>query len=345
MDRRSVRRLAIALLCGLAALALNSQFGSEESPLLIGRVITLPVAILLGPSLGAVSALLGGAALAPLTPQALTLLGLPAADDMPGRIVNSAFVPEFTPLPRIPSWEPVPGDCGMHPQESVQEREEAAAALANLFAAGYSDPQPAEQVSTFLERHGQCNLGLLHLSVGRFQEARDVFKRLSETEPRVGGGPRDPAIPIYLAHSQLLCGDRRGFRKTRQQIPRDHPLALLVGLMESHVELAEGNREAALAAIERAESSEFPWLLFGAAILYLRIGAWEEAEARLRRTIELDPAMRHARTALSWVLTQRGKGEEAAEVALKDVQLDYSSAFSHFALGLAMVARRSGTLE
>jgi signal transduction histidine kinase/CheY-like chemotaxis protein/HPt (histidine-containing phosphotransfer) domain-containing protein len=75
MDRLSARRLGLALLCGLAALAVNSQFGSEVSPLLLGRVITLPVAIMFGPSLGAISALVGGIALGPLTPQALTLLG------------------------------------------------------------------------------------------------------------------------------------------------------------------------------------------------------------------------------------------------------------------------------
>ena len=75
MDRLSARRFGLAVLCGLAAFALNWQFGSEVSPLLLGRVVTLPVAILFGPSLGAVSAMLGGVALGPSTPQALTLLG------------------------------------------------------------------------------------------------------------------------------------------------------------------------------------------------------------------------------------------------------------------------------
>jgi tetratricopeptide (TPR) repeat protein len=197
-------------------------------------------------------------------------------------------------------------------------------------------------MSIYLDRHAQRNLGLLHLSARRFEEARAVFTYLAEPDPRVAKAPPDPAIPIYLAHSQLMCGDLRGVRKTLKQIPRDSRLALLVGLMESHVELAEGNREAALAAIARAESSGFPFVLFGAAVLYIRLGAWEEAETRLRRVIELDPAMRYARTALSWVLIQRGNGEEAAEVAIKDLQLDYSSAFSHFALGLAMVAQGEG---
>jgi tetratricopeptide (TPR) repeat protein len=113
-------------------------------------------------------------------------------------------------------------------------------------------------------------------------------------------------------------------------------------MMESHLELADGNREAAIAAIERAESAEFPLLLFGAAMLYVRIGAWEEAETRLRRAIELDPALPHAQATLSWVLTERGNAAEATEAALKNIESDYSSAFSHFALGLAMIAQREG---
>ena len=119
-------------------------------------------------------------------------------------------------------------------------------------------------------------------------------------------------------------------------------LALLGGMMESHLELAEGNREAAIEAVERAESFEFPLLLFGAAVLYIRAGAWEKAEARLRRAIELDPALPHAQATLSWILTLRGNPGEAAEAALRNLELDYSSAFSHFALGLAMIEQGEG---
>jgi tetratricopeptide (TPR) repeat protein len=286
--------------------------------------------------------LVHGVTMLDIAPLALALLGLPAAADMPGKLVKAAFVPDFEPLPRIPSWETVPGDCGMHSQESAQERDEAAAALANLFAAGYSEPKPPEQFSVFLERHAQRNLGLLHLSVGRFQEARQVFAGLLKPDPRVAGTPPDPGIPIYLAHSQMMCGDRNGCRKALAQVPRDSPLALLAGMMESHLELTEGNRESAIAAIQRVESTNIPMLLFGAAALYIRVGAWDEAETRLRRAIELDSALPHAHATLAWILTQRGNQVEATEAALRNIELDYSSAFSHFALGLAMVAQGEG---
>jgi signal transduction histidine kinase/DNA-binding response OmpR family regulator len=51
-----VRRVAIAVLCGAAGLALNVLRVGSAAPLLLGRIVTLPVAILLGPWLGLLSA-------------------------------------------------------------------------------------------------------------------------------------------------------------------------------------------------------------------------------------------------------------------------------------------------
>ena len=56
MDRRSLRRLALALLCGAAGFGLNSLPGTVLAPLMLGRAVTLPIAILFGPWLGLLSA-------------------------------------------------------------------------------------------------------------------------------------------------------------------------------------------------------------------------------------------------------------------------------------------------
>jgi signal transduction histidine kinase/DNA-binding response OmpR family regulator len=62
MTRSTVRRLGIAVLCGAAGAAMNSLPVGAVAPLLLGRIATLPVAILLGPWFGEVSAVLGAAA-------------------------------------------------------------------------------------------------------------------------------------------------------------------------------------------------------------------------------------------------------------------------------------------
>jgi signal transduction histidine kinase/DNA-binding response OmpR family regulator len=58
MNRISPRRLGIAVLGGLAGLTVNYWRTGSTAPLLVGRVITLSVAILFGPWYGALSALI-----------------------------------------------------------------------------------------------------------------------------------------------------------------------------------------------------------------------------------------------------------------------------------------------
>src|SRR6266542_2988117 len=71
MDRLRVRRVGLALLCGAIGFGLNSVPGATVAPLLLGRVVTLPIAILFGPSLGVLAAVTG--ALAVKTPVATAM--------------------------------------------------------------------------------------------------------------------------------------------------------------------------------------------------------------------------------------------------------------------------------
>jgi signal transduction histidine kinase/DNA-binding response OmpR family regulator len=78
MNRLQLRRLGLALLCGSAGFAANVLSIGTIAPLVVGRVLTLPLAILFGPGFGAVAALVGALALG-RSPWALaTLVVLPA---------------------------------------------------------------------------------------------------------------------------------------------------------------------------------------------------------------------------------------------------------------------------
>jgi signal transduction histidine kinase/CheY-like chemotaxis protein len=63
MNRASVQRLGLALLSGAAGLAVNALPLGAVAPLMPGRVLTLPIAILFGPWLGALSATIGALSL------------------------------------------------------------------------------------------------------------------------------------------------------------------------------------------------------------------------------------------------------------------------------------------
>jgi hypothetical protein len=56
MRRSTLKRLGIAILCGLVGLALDIWRQGSSAPLLLGRIVTLPVAILFGPWYGALAA-------------------------------------------------------------------------------------------------------------------------------------------------------------------------------------------------------------------------------------------------------------------------------------------------
>ncbi len=58
MTRSTVKRVGITVLCGLIALEVDIWRQASTAPLLLGRIITLPIAILFGPWYGAVAALI-----------------------------------------------------------------------------------------------------------------------------------------------------------------------------------------------------------------------------------------------------------------------------------------------
>src|SRR5262245_59488685 len=57
MTRDSFRRLSLALLAGAGGLGINSLFAGTPTPML-GRLVTLPIAILFGPLMGALAAVI-----------------------------------------------------------------------------------------------------------------------------------------------------------------------------------------------------------------------------------------------------------------------------------------------
>ncbi len=58
MTRSTVKRVGITVLCGLIALEVDIWRQASTAPLLLGRIITLPIAILFGPWYGALAALI-----------------------------------------------------------------------------------------------------------------------------------------------------------------------------------------------------------------------------------------------------------------------------------------------
>ncbi|MBI3400894.1 MAG: response regulator [Acidobacteria bacterium] len=74
MNRQFARRLGLSILCGAAGYLLNALPGGVVAPLLLGRVVSLPIAILFGPWFGALAAAMGAVAVRGATFGALPLV-------------------------------------------------------------------------------------------------------------------------------------------------------------------------------------------------------------------------------------------------------------------------------
>ncbi len=62
MTRTTLKRLGIAIVCGLVGLAINIWRTGSSAPLLVGRMVTLPVAILFGPWFGIIASVIAATA-------------------------------------------------------------------------------------------------------------------------------------------------------------------------------------------------------------------------------------------------------------------------------------------
>jgi tetratricopeptide (TPR) repeat protein len=281
--------------------------------------------------------LIHGATLLDIAPTILAMLGLEPGSDMPGQVLTKAFVkpPGFD---RIPSWDKIPGACGMLRSETEAEEQAADAAIAELLEAGYSEPARASGAEAAVNRVRSMNSVLVYLAARRYDEAGPILAELHAE------APDQPTFHLWLAHCHLLCGDRAACREALQGTPRTGAAGDVAWLMEAWLAMLDGDLLQAREALQRTEPglAGIPAANYAAAIICLRLSAWHDGEKLLRSTIALDPSYQPAHHLLARLLTQRGDSEQAAEFARAALQIDYASAFSHLSLGLAMLGSGDG---
>ncbi len=120
-----------------------------------------------------------GASLLDITPTLLTLFGLPVGDDMQGKPLLDAFI-EPPKLQSIPSWEDVPGECGMHPPELRLDAEQSRQSLQQLVDLGYIDDpgENAEQAVKQTSRELKYNLAQAYIDDNCFADAKLLLEQL-----------------------------------------------------------------------------------------------------------------------------------------------------------------------
>jgi tetratricopeptide (TPR) repeat protein len=126
-----------------------------------------------------------GASVLDICPTILHLFGLPVGSDMDGKVLLDLHEGEPAPVSRVPSWDEVPGDHGMHPPDRQISAADSKAALDQLVALGYIEPPGEDQAVALSKtiRELDYNLALARLDGGVYREAITELERLYEAWP------------------------------------------------------------------------------------------------------------------------------------------------------------------
>jgi tetratricopeptide (TPR) repeat protein len=338
-----------------------------------------------------------GATLLDVTPTILTLFGLPVGADMDGRVLVQAF-DEPPQIPRIPSWEQEPGECGMHPSDLRMDPAAAQAVLQQFVALGYIQPPSEDQSKAVASavREANYNLARDYLDCGRPDDALPLLEDLAKNDPKqtrfqmhlaqcylalsrraeakqiletlitadlnppegeTEAEQPDQADTAQLAENaqqaespqpQVMETERTetpeaGAPETatpepatsQDKQPSPRPWAdLLMGVI--HFE--EGNMEAALASLLKAEQADprLPNLHLRIGETYLRQKRTDDADRAFQQALDIDGDSPEAHLGLAMVRLRQRRNEEAAEQALLAVGLQHFLPLGHFYLGVAL---------
>ena len=286
--------------------------------------------------------LIHGANLLDVAPTVLTLLGVPVADDMDGRVLTRIFAEPVEPE-HVASYEsPHPQD-GVRRDVSEEESDPFAArqALQQLAELGYlempADGDAAKAV-TEADRDRRNNLSQVYLSTDRAPEALELLQGLLVER-------EDPDLRCRIA--LCLAGMRR-LPEAEEMLARVPPEATespLRQLTLGQVRLAQGRLDEARALLEPLGQQEFPLSYLHGTLgqVYARCGMLPEAEAAFRRALERDDENAAAHDQLGTVLRRTGRYEDAVYEHMRSVALQHARPSAHAHLGIALA--RTGQFD
>ena len=267
-----------------------------------------------------------------IAPTALALLGLGAGEDFDGRVLAEALTGE-TPV-RLPSWDAIDGDAGLHPPEMRQDPFEAADALQQLVDLGYMAALPADaqgQVD-LVRRESLFNLGVAVMSRRRPQDAIAHFEWL------VGHRPSEARYAMCLANCMLSLGRFADAAKVAESFLSIDPSNLDAQLARAAALTLSGDGASARAqidVIERAVRTR-PEMALSLANILAIAGRCAEARSYYEVARKRNPRDPGAHVGLARMQLALGGFEESAGHALDALEITQALPEAHAVLGAAL---------
>lgn len=287
-----------------------------------------------------------GATLLDIAPTILELFGLPAGEDMDGRVLTEIFAPNALksgePLKRIPSWEDVESNESGEVFDYVADPADSDELEKQFIALGYvQDAQNSKEAqSEIASTEAKFNLGRNLLWCRRFSDAVDVFVELARRHPW------EDRFLLHLCRALLtsqryaeayqLLTNAYSIGSTHEINARTMWCETLLGLKR----FAETKTE--LRSLEKLAGGHANiWLQIGN--MYQRLRNSSEAEWCIARALDLNSDHAEAQLTMSTILLRQSRYSESAEHALNSIFLVYNQPRAHLNLGLALL--RTGDVE
>lgn len=286
-----------------------------------------------GPGLNA-GARVYGASILDIAPTVLQLLGLPAAYDMPGRVLAEILVAP-QPLPRIESWEEIEGPCGMHAAEMRIDPEESLAAMQQLAALGYIEPLSADAEKSIEQTiaSNQFQRAQSLADAGQYRQALDVISQLAEKVRN------EPAIKLFQATCHLGCDDAPSARAILTDLAALGCDAPRMHMMLGTIEFAAGNHAAALTHLEQVAETDarLPNLHNKLGEVYLETKLYPQAIAAFGKALQVDGESPVAFAGLARAYLESGRPQDALDMALIAAELVHFFPRVHLVIGKALL--------
>ncbi len=276
-----------------------------------------------------------GASLLDVTPTILTLCGEPIGADMDGRPLIEIF--ENQPkVQTIPSWDDLPGDCGMHKAQGEMDREEADELMRQFAALGYID-DPGEDLEAQGESadiEAKYNLARNLQWLGFHEQAQPLLEEVLRR------APWEDRFIVQLADFYIHAGFLRQTVSLLEKAydldsPKNHGAKFLWTIAKFQLgELGDIDElKKWLQRSEKLTSQQF----FRLGEMFLRKRDYELAGAAFELGVAKNPDNAEALVGLAGVLCRDKKFEQAVELALRATGLVYRLPKAHYVLGLALL--------
>ena len=255
-----------------------------------------------------------------ITPTILSVMGLPVAGDMEGKVIADAFVMP-SPPERIATYENGAAEGGA-PSDAVPIASSVDDEMvARLKALGYVSQEGSNAMN---------NAGITLLEAGKYEEAARAFEEAVKQQPRF------LAAMINIGRVRMLMKDYAGALRALDEVLAVDDDRVEVYNLIGNIHMTRGKLDLAEQALRKGLriSPDDADLRNSLGLLQDQRGNPDEAIGQFRTVIEVDPDYAEAYNNIGLIHRRRGASQEALAMFEKAIVADPAFPGSYNNLGL-----------